>query len=294
MRAGAHRGLIVVKQTFGWQPAEQQRALLQTVTVRYPNHIVPFIVVSSVWRNPNGIAAMFDAHTEIRDVSTLPDLAPPSTEPAQSRIPDLETLLQILPMQRRRLQNKQTLFRAGQPCHSLYLIHAGFFKTCVLSEDGREKITGFHLRGGLLGIDSFDMPTYACDAVALDTCEVWEIPLAQLQARAPELLPRITAVLASEIRRDWRWMLALGTLNAEQRVVAFLLDLASRLEALGFSDRHLLLRMTRAELGNYLALQLETVTRALSRLASSGLINVDGREIRIQNTPALRAMLAVA
>jgi len=235
------------------------------------------------------VAAMFDSFPTPGDALLLPEsLALP--EPL---LPNLEALLRDLPVQRRRLQRKQTLFRVGQPCHSLFLIHAGFFKTCILSEDGREKITGFHLRGDLLGIDSFDMPHYACDAVALDTCEIWELPLADLR-RTPELLPHVTAMLASEIRRDWRWMLALGTLSAEQRVVAFLLDLATRFASLGFSARHLLLRMTRAELGNFLALQLETVTRALSRLASAGLINVEGREIRIENPTALRAMLATA
>jgi len=232
---------------------------------------------------------MFDTSVTQGDITLLPEsISPMVPVPC---LPDLEALLRNLPVQRRRLQRKQVLFRAGQPCHSLFLIHAGFFKTCILSEDGREKITGFHLRGDLLGIDSFDMPSYACDAVALDTCEIWELPLAELR-RVPELLPHVTAMLASEIRRDWRWMLALGTLSAEQRVVAFLLDLATRFASLGFSARHFLLRMTRAELGNFLALQLETVTRALSRLASAGLINVDGREIRIENPTALRALLA--
>ena len=162
----------------------------------------------------------------------------------------------------------------------------------VVSEDGREKITGFHLRGELLGIDSFDMPTHACDAFALDTSEAWELPLRVLRERFPELLPQVATSLSGEIRRDWGWMLAISSLNAEQRVVAFLLDLASRLEALGFSPRHLLLRMTRAELGNFLALQLETVTRALGKLAAWGLIVVEGREIRLLDASAMRRMLA--
>jgi CRP/FNR family transcriptional regulator len=189
---------------------------------------------------------------------------------------------------------KQPLFRAGQPCHSLFLVQAGCFKSCMTSEDGREKVTGFHLRGDLLGIDSLDAPTYACDAVALEDGEVWELPMSLMQSRGDEFLPHITALLAGEIRRDWRWSLALGTLNAEQRVVAFLLDLGSRLASLGFSARHLLLRMTRAELGNFLSLQLETVTRALSRLAAMGLIAVEGREIRIENDGELRSMLVTA
>lgn len=237
---------------------------------------------------------MHAIHTALRD--TAPLLEPPyatSGITTQSNLIGLESLFQKAPVQRRRLRRKQTLFRSGQPCHSLFLIHAGFFKTCVLSEDGREKITGFHLRGEMLGIDSFDMPTYACEAIALDTSEVWELPLPLLRANMPEFLPCITSMLAGEIRSDWRWMLAMSTLNAEQRVVAFLLDLASRLEALGFSAHHLMLRMTRAELGNFLALQLETVTRALSKLAAAGLISVDGREIRIMDEGVLRRMLTL-
>lgn len=234
---------------------------------------------------------MLDIRTVCEETSYAPDIVAMRDVPVPAMPQGLEALLQPLTLSRRRLQRKQTLFRAGQPCHSLFFVHAGFFKTCALSQDGREKITGFHLRGDLLGIDSIDMPTYACDAVALDTSEVWELPLTVLQERSTDLLPAVTATLASELRRDGRWMLALGTLNAEQRVATFLLDLAARFTALGFSARHVMLRMTRAELGSFLALQLETVTRALSRLACSGMIEVGGREILIKNPIALRAML---
>lgn len=212
--------------------------------------------------------------------------------PQQERPLDLEKLLEGLPLQRRTLKARQYLFRAGQPRTSLFLIHAGFFKTAVNSADGREKITGFRMRGDLLGIDALDMPTYACDAIALDVGEVWELPVAQLRERLPEFQERLTALLASEIRRDWGWMLALGTLSAEQRVIAFLLDFAARLERLGFSPRSLMLHMTRAELGNFLSLQLETVTRALSKLQAQGLLGVDRREIRIEDATGLRAILA--
>ena len=234
---------------------------------------------------------MLNIHATCEDASSAPDVVVMRDALVPAMPQGLEALLQPLALPRRRLQRKQILFRAGQPCHSLFFVHAGFFKTCVLSEDGREKITGFHLRGDLLGIDSFDMPTHACDAVALDTGEVWELPLTMLRERNTDLLPVVTAALASELRRDWRWMLALGTLNAEQRVATFLLDLAARFTALGFSARHVMLRMTRAELGSFLALQLETVTRALTRLACSGMIEVGGKEILIKNPTALRAML---
>jgi len=203
----------------------------------------------------------------------------------------LEQLLQAWPLQRRRISAKQYVFRAGQVRHALYLVHAGFFKTAVVSEDGREKITGFRMRGDLLGLDALDMPTYACDVMALDTGELWELPYARLRDELPQFQERITALLAGEIRRDWSWMLALGTLGADQRVVTFLFDLASRFERLGFSPSHLQLRMTRAELGNFLSLTLETVTRVLSRLQARGLIEVAGREIRIKDRNGLQTVL---
>ena len=210
---------------------------------------------------------------------------------------ELEALGQQLQLARRRVQPKQALFRAGQPLQALYLVHAGCFKTQLVSADGREKITGFRMRGDLLGLDALGTPSYGCDAIALEFGEVWELPCAQLEAfgaRLPELRQHLTAALAREIRRDWHWMLSVGTLNAEQRVAAFLLDLAERQQALGFSPRHLLLRMTRADLGSFLALQLETVTRVLTRLAGRGAIDVERRQIAIEQPGLLRSLLADA
>lgn len=221
--------------------------------------------------------------------AALPHRAsPPALGPA------LADRLQALPLRRRSLRAKQVLFRCGQPGGNLYLVHAGFFKTTIVSSDGREKITGFHLRGDLLGADAIGSATYTCDAVALDVGEVWELPLEQLQRHLPELSADIARMLAVEIRRDWRWMLDTSSLNAEQRVISFLLDLGARLQALGFSPSELRLRMTRAELGNFLSLQLETVTRALSRLAAAGLITVEGREIRLRDPAALERRVALA
>jgi CRP/FNR family transcriptional regulator len=207
---------------------------------------------------------------------------------------ELEALGQQLQLARRQVQPKQALFRAGQPSQALYLVHAGCFKTQLVSADGREKITGFRMRGDLLGLDSLGTPSYGCDAIALEFGEVWELPCAQLEAfgaKLPELRQQLTAALAREIRRDWHWMLSIGTLNAEQRVVAFLLDLADRQDALGFSPRHLMLRMTRADLGSFLALQLETVTRVLTRLAGLGAIGVERRHIAIERPALLRTLL---
>lgn len=240
----------------------------------------------------NRNAAMLACTDTIADFAATPGT---TTAPCAEAAPaGFESLLRGLPLRRRVLRAKQHVFRAGQPRHALYLVHSGVFKTSVATEDGRERITGFRLRGDLLGLDSLDMPTHACDAIALDVGEVWELPVEQLRREVPDFEARLTAALAGEIRRDWAWMLAVSTLTAEQRVVAFLLDLAARLATLGFSPRQMLLRMTRTDVGNFLSLQLETVVRALSRLQAAGLIAIDGREIRIDDADGLRALLAPA
>lgn len=206
----------------------------------------------------------------------------------------LFALLHDFPLQRRCLAPRKYAFRAGQPHPALLLVNSGCLMTSVASADGREKITGFRMRGELLGLDALGLSAYNCNAVALDTSEVWELPLASLTLRFPEFQGRLTTMLAAEIRRDWHWMLTLGTLGAEQRVAAFLLDFSARLQQLGFSPRDLTLRMTRAELGNFLSLQLETVTRSLSRLQARGLIVVERRHIRLVHGEALRESLAAA
>jgi CRP/FNR family transcriptional regulator, anaerobic regulatory protein len=202
-----------------------------------------------------------------------------------------EDLVKGVTLHKRILHAKQHVFRAGQAQQSLYLVHAGVFKTSLVAPDGREKITGFRMRGDLLGLDSLGMSNHACDAVSLDVGSVWELPCAQLREQAPEFQDMLTAALAGEIRRDWSWMLAVATLSAEQRVVAFLLDLAARMDRLGYSSRQMLLRMSRTDLGNFLSMQLETVVRALSRLQSLGLIAIDRREIQIQDRLGLQAIL---
>jgi len=203
----------------------------------------------------------------------------------------LEQLREHVPVLQRKLAAGQYLYRAGQPFNALYLVHSGFVKTCQTAEDGREQVTGFRMRGDLVGVESIGTPTYANDAVALDSSVVWELSYPAVLnacARIPELQMQLTKALAAEIRSDRSWMLALGTLSAEQRVAAFLLDVAARHEALGFSARHFVLRMSRADIGSFLALKHETVTRALTRLGVQGCIAVQWREVRILDLTKLR------
>jgi len=207
---------------------------------------------------------------------------------------DIEELRSHVPIMQRKLEAGQYLYRAGQPFNALYLVNVGFLKTCLVAEDGREQVTGFRMRGDLIGIESIGAATHECDVVALETSGVWELPypaILRACAQMPELQERLTWALAAEIRSDRSWKLALGSLSAEQRVAAFLLDLASRHEALGFSPRHFVLRMGRADIGSFLALKHETVTRALTRLAGQGCIDVQWREIRILSAAALDAVI---
>jgi CRP/FNR family transcriptional regulator, anaerobic regulatory protein len=205
-----------------------------------------------------------------------------------------ESVARQLQLVRRPIRERQVVIRAGQPMRCVYFVHAGCFKTTLASADGREKITGFRMRGDLIGLESLGAMLHGCDATALDTGELWEIPVSLYRGSEPGsalLRDHLTNAMAAEIRRDWQWMLSIGTLSAEQRVVAFLLDLADRQQALGYSASQLMLRMTRADLGNFLDLQLETVTRVLSRLAAEGLIDVQRREIRIVQLPQMRQRL---
>jgi CRP/FNR family transcriptional regulator len=221
--------------------------------------------------------------------------APPMQAPAPAAPAAIDTtLLQLhVALRRVKVEAGDVLYRAGQPLHALYFIHAGFFKIRLVSADGRERTTGFRMRGDLLGIDAIGGETHVSDAVALDAGEVWELSYPEVLdacEHLPQLQSIVTRALAAEVRADRSWMLALGTLDAEQRVAAFLLDLGARHAALGYSEQRFVLRMTRAEIGSFLSLQLETVTRALTRLQQRGLVDVERREIRIVDGAALAAL----
>jgi CRP/FNR family transcriptional regulator, anaerobic regulatory protein len=217
---------------------------------------------------------------------------PPAPVAASAGI-DIDRLREHVPVFRRKVHAGQSVYRAGQPFHALYLVHVGCFKTTELADDGREQVTGFRMRGDLIGVESIGLAAYTCDAVALEDGEIWELPYPPVLSALfglPEMHARFTAAMAEEIRRDRAWMLALGTLTAEQRVAAFLVDIARRCAALGFSDRHFILRMSRADMANYLALKHETVSRALSRLQEVGCIDVLRREVKVLDADRLDAL----
>ncbi|MBK9520294.1 MAG: fumarate/nitrate reduction transcriptional regulator Fnr [Rhodocyclaceae bacterium] len=196
---------------------------------------------------------------------------------------------------RQKLKRGEHLYRNGDPFSAIYAIKTGFFKTDVVTEDGRDHVTGFQMHGEILGMDGISGDAHACNAVALEDSEVCVIPFAELEhlsATIPTLQRHFHRVMSREIVRDHGIMMLLGTLRAEERLVAFLLNLSQRYAARGYSPTEFHLRATRDEIGSYLGLKLETVSRALSQLQDSELIQVQQKYIRITSLDGLKKMLA--
>lgn len=195
---------------------------------------------------------------------------------------------------RRAVPRGEALFRTGDSFGALYAVRTGFFKTCVSSEDGRDQVTGFQMAGELIGLDGIGTDRHTCDAVALEDSQVCVIPYHQLEDLSRELsdLQRhFHRIMSREIVRDHGVMLLLGSMRAEERLAAFLLNLTQRLRARGFSGSSLVLRMTREEIGSYLGLKLETVSRAFSRFQDEGILSVKQRQIEVLDAEALQKLV---
>lgn len=195
---------------------------------------------------------------------------------------------------RRKVKRGSALFRSGQRFESLYAIRTGFFKTCIASADGQDHVTGFQMAGEIVGLDGIVNERHTCDAVALEDAEVCVMPfdrVGELSREISALQHHVHRVLSREIVREHGVMLLLGTMRAEERLAAFLLNLVQRLHARGFSRTELVLRMTREEMGSYLGLKLETVSRTFSRFAELGLVEVRQRHLRILDAQALQRIV---
>ncbi len=192
---------------------------------------------------------------------------------------------------RRKVKRGSLLFRNGEKFTSLYAIRTGFFKTCVASEDGRDQVTGFQMAGEVMGLDGIVNDHHTCDAVALEDAEVCIMPFDRIEELSREingLQRHVHKIMSREIVRENGVMLLLGSMRAEERLAAFLLNLVQRLHARGFSQSELVLRMTREEIGSYLGLKLETVSRTFSKFVEDGIVEVKQRHVRILNTDALK------
>jgi len=191
---------------------------------------------------------------------------------------------------RRKIKRGTPLFRNGEKFSSLYAIRTGFFKTCVASEDGRDQVTGFQMAGEIMGLDGIVNDHHTCDAIALEDAEVCVMPFDRIEELSRDinsLQRHVHKIMSREIVREHGVMLLLGSMRAEERLAAFLLNLVQRLHARGFSQSELILRMTREEIGSYLGLKLETVSRTFSKFVDDGIVEVKQRHVRILNTEAL-------
>lgn len=191
---------------------------------------------------------------------------------------------------RRTVKRGDSLYRDGDKFNSLYAVRSGFFKTTQTLEDGREQVTGFQMAGEILGMDGIGPDQHGCNAVALEDSQICVIPYARLEQLSrdlPGMQRQFHKMMSREIVREHGVMLLLGSMRAEERLSAFLLNLSQRFTARGYSPSEFNLRMTREEIGSFLGLKLETVSRLFSRFHDEKLISVRQKCVQILDIAGL-------
>ncbi|MEH3024294.1 MAG: fumarate/nitrate reduction transcriptional regulator Fnr [Pseudomonas oryzihabitans] len=212
--------------------------------------------------------------------------------PLSLDLKDLDALDQIV-KRGRPLAKGDHLFRQGDAFGSVYAVRSGALRTSSLSDGGVEQITGFHLPSELVGLSGMDSERYPVSARALETTTVCEIPFArldELSEQLPQLRRQLLRVMSREIRDDQQMMVLLSKKSADERIATFLVNLSARFHARGFSAQQFRLSMSRSEIGNFLGLAVETVSRVFTRLQQSGVLAADGKEVRILDSSRLCAL----
>jgi len=205
---------------------------------------------------------------------------------------DVERLDSII-KRSRPLHRGDHLFRGGERFRSLYVVKTGSVKTYAPSEEGGEQVLGFHLPGEIIGLDAIDKSCHACSAKVLETSAICEVPFQrfeELAASIPSLQHQMYRLLSKEIGQDADMLLLLGKKNAEERLAAFLTSMSSRLSKRGLSPTDFYLSMSRHEIGSYLGLAVETVSRLFTRFQEDGLLRVDRKHVEVLNLTALEMM----
>jgi CRP/FNR family transcriptional regulator len=194
----------------------------------------------------------------------------------------------------RRLRKGQSLYLPGSPFRALYALRSGAVMSTIVAEDGREQVAGYHILGEVIGTDGIATGRHTCSAAAAADAEICAIPFDRLEALAhdaPGIQRNLYRLLSSELGAHHERMLMLGSMDARERLAAFLLDLSERYRRRGGSACELTLHLSREELGSYLGLKLETVSRAFSRLQAVGALQVQGRDVKLLDLPSLRQLL---
>jgi len=208
---------------------------------------------------------------------------------------ELESLDNIID-RKKPIQKGQEIFKAGQEMKSLYAIRSGTLKSYTITEQGDEQITSFHLAGDLVGFDGISTGTHPSFSQALETSMICEIPydtLDNLSVTMPKLRQQILRLMSSEIVGDQNMILLLSKKNAEERLASFIHNLSTRFSERGFSPREFRLSMTRGDIGNYLGLTVETISRLLGRFQKSEMIAVKGKYISILDEEKLAELAGV-
>jgi len=203
---------------------------------------------------------------------------------------ELEQLNSVI-QQREPKKRGSHWFHSGEKFRSIYAVRSGCIKTYRISDSGEEQISGFYLPGDIIGLDAIESGYYSCSAKVLQTSSVCEIPftkLEQLCEETPHLYRRFINILSREILNE-QWLITiLGRTTAESRVAALLCNISERFAQRGYSAFSFILGMPRSDIGNYLGLAVETVSRVFSRFHNDQLIDAKGKQIRIQDLDRLR------
>lgn len=203
--------------------------------------------------------------------------------------------LELIMSKRTRIERGEDLYRAGDVFTSLYAVRLGHFKTVYSESTAVKQITGFQMSGEIIGMEGIGQIRHKCSAIALEDSEVCEIPYTRLESllsEMPSLQAHFHRMMSREIGREHQVMLLLGSMSADQRVAAFLLNLSKRYEVRGFSPSHFVLRMTREDIGNYLGLTIESVSRVFSRFKKNDWIEGSPRDVKILDKGALEELCA--
>ena len=206
---------------------------------------------------------------------------------------DVERLDDIV-KRTRPLRRGDFLFRHGDRFRSLFVVKTGSLKTFAPSAEGGEQVLGFHLPGEIVGLDAIDKEAHACSARVLETSAICEIPfprLEELTATIPSLQHQMFRLLSKEIGHDTDMLVLLGKRSAEERLGAFLLSMSRRLAKRGLSATDFYLSMSRHEIGNYLGLAVETVSRLFTRFQDEGLMRVDRKHIELFDLNGLESLV---
>ncbi len=203
------------------------------------------------------------------------------------------SMLDTIVKSRKTVKRGDFLYQTGKPFRAIYAIRGGSIKTSILAGDGRVQVTGFHVAGKVLGLDSISTSQYNCEATALEPTAVCEIPMSrfdELNEKFPDLQFKLLKIMSQEILDNRELMLLLGKMSAEERMAAYLLSMSQSFEKSGMSPTHFNLSMSRSDIGNYLGMAEETVCRILTRFQDDGLITTQRRKIALNDLDRLRAV----